>query len=172
MLLLANHQSFFDPVVVGMGMRRPLYALARATLWDSPVVGWLISSLNAIPVDQEASDIAGLRRCVEVLKDGHTMLLFPEGERTLSGDTGPFAAGTMLLLRRAKPTVIPVAIDGAYEVFSRRMRRPRLTGRMGVMFGEPIASERLLAMKGDEALAMLRETVEAMRLEVRRRLAE
>lgn len=170
-LLLVNHQSFYDPILMGMGVRRPFHALARATLWDQPVVGALCASLNSIPVDQEASDVKGLRRCIEVLRGNGTLMLFPEGERTLTGDIGPFAAGTMLLLRRAKPLVVPVAIEGAYDVFNRRMRRPRLTGRIGVMFGRPIKSETLLAMKSEEALDSLRTTVESMRQEVARRLA-
>ncbi len=170
-LLVANHQSYFDPILVGLGAHhRQAYAMARATLWDTPGLDKIITAMNAIPVAQGEGDIGSLRRCIEVLKTGHGLLIFPEGERTATGDTQPFATGTMLLIKRARPLVVPVAIEGAYEVFPRHAKWPRPGPRIGVMYGEPIPAQELIALKGDTPLELLRDRIDAMRATIRERI--
>jgi 1-acyl-sn-glycerol-3-phosphate acyltransferase len=172
LLVVSNHQSFFDPIIVGLGAhKRQFYALARSGLFKNKVLSWLIRSLNAVPVEQDGGDSRALRQCASVLKDGHALLVFPEGSRTLSGRVEPFAPGTMLLLKRAKPTVLPVALEGAYAVWPRGQTLPKLTGRIGVMYGEPIAADELLKMGSDEALQMLRQRIQTMQDDLAERLA-
>lgn len=171
-LLVSNHQSFLDPIIIGLPLsKRRFFALARKTLWDTKWVGWLITKLNAIPVDQEnPGDLKAMRACLDVLNRGEMLMLFPEGARTLTGQTESFATGMMLLIRRARPTVVPVALEGAYEAWPRTRKLPRPTGRIGVMFGEPVPAEELLSLKPEAALELLRQRVESMRLEVAARL--
>ena len=173
LLIVSNHQSFFDPIIVGLGShRRQFAAMARSTLFDHPVFAWLIRSLNAIPVVQGESDLKAIRQCVDVLKKNHALLIFPEGERCEDGVTHRFETGTMLLIKRAKPTILPVALDGAFDAYRRGQKRPKLRGRIGVLYGEPIPAQTLLAMKPEEALAYLQRTVEAMRHDLAERLAD
>ncbi len=171
-LLVANHQSFLDPVILGVaGHHRPFYAMARLTLFRHPLFRWLIRTLRAIPIDQEATDIGAVRRCVNVLREGRALLVFPEGGRTLDGRTAPFAAGTLVLIKRARPTVIPVAIEGAHNVWPQHRRLPRAFGRIGAMYGQPIGAETLLAMGTEGALKHLHREVETMRQKLAQRLS-
>jgi|SRR5690625_5302781 len=170
-LFLSNHQSFFDPILVGLGTyRRQFRAMARSTLFDHPLFAWLIRSLNAIPVTQGESDLKSMRKCIEVLKQGHALLVFPEGERTADGTTGEFASGTMLLIKRAKPTIIPVALEGAFDVWPRDRSKPKLRGRIAVMYGQPVTAEKILEMKPDKALVCLQNSVENMRKQIRQKI--
>jgi 1-acyl-sn-glycerol-3-phosphate acyltransferase len=170
-LFLANHQSFLDPIIVGLpSSHRQFHALARATLWDHGAVGRLISSLNAIPVDQDASDTKAIRACVDVLKAGHALLVFPEGARTLDGSVDDFAMGAGLIIRRAKPTIVPVAIEGAFEAWPRGRKLPRLTGRIAVMYGRPIAPDAYAGVKPETLLPDLRDQIESMRQDLARKL--
>lgn len=171
-LLVSNHQSFFDPIIVGLPLsRRRFYALARKTLWDSRWVGWLITRLNAIPVDQETpGDLKAMRACLDVLKRDQALVIYPEGARTMTGEVQPFQTGTMLLIKRARPMIVPVAIEGAFDAWPRTRKLPRPTGRIGVMYGDPIPADDLLAMKPDAALERLRGEVEAMRQRIAARL--
>jgi len=172
-LLISNHQSYFDPPLIGVASGfRPFRQMARATLFRNPLFAWLIRLMGSIPVDRGAADMASMRACIEVLNRGNGLLLFPEGTRTLDGKTGRFANGIMVLIRRAKPKILPVAIEGAFDVWPRGKPRPRLFGRIGVMLGEPIDAQTLLDMKPDEALAHLQNTIETMRLEIASRLAK
>ena len=170
-LLVSNHQSFLDPIAVGLGAHhRQFYAMARTTLWDTRWLGWLIGSLNAVPVDQGGSDVRAMRQCLGVLNQNHALLVFPEGARTMDGRTHPFQTGTMLLIKRARPIVVPVAIEGAYGIWRRGMRLPKLTGRVGVMYGSPIEPDELLSRTPREALDLLQARIEAMRKTIGRRM--
>ena len=172
-LLLSNHQSFLDPIIVGLGgHKRQFHPLARKTLWDSALYRALTVPMNPIPVDQEneAGDIKAMKACIEQLKNDQAVLVYPEGSRSDDGATGEFQPGTMLLIKRAKPTVIPVALEGSFDAWPKERKLPKLRGRIGCMYGDPIRSEDLLAMGNDAAIRHLRNTVEAMRLELRERL--
>ena len=170
-LLVSNHQSFLDPILVGLGVRRPFFALARSGLFDNALFGWLIRSLNAISVRQGAGDKSAMKTCIEVLRQGRTLLIFPEGARTLDGRAQPFNPGTMLMIRRARPLVVPVAIEGAFHAWPRNKARPHPFGRIYVQYGPPVAAETLIAMGPEAALLHLYDQVETMRLELSARMA-
>ncbi len=172
MLLVSNHQSFFDPIIVGLGLNaRPFFALARSTLWRNRPLGWMIASLNGIPIDRCEQDLGSLRRCLAVLGAGHRLLMFPEGTRTPDRAVRRLAPGLMLLIRRSQVPVVPVALEGAFDVWPRTRKLPRLTGRVAVMYGEPIPARTLVAMGPEAGLEHLRQTIETMRQELEERMA-
>lgn len=162
-LYVANHQSFWDPVIVAAAANpRAMFSMARSTLWDTKWVGWIISSLNAIPVEQGAGDIRSIRKCVAVLKAGESLVLYPEGARTEDGEVHEFAKGIMLLIKQGKPTVVPIGIQGAFEVWRRGQKLPKLTGNIRVAMGKPIPSQELVAVSADEAVKRLEDEVKAL----------
>ena len=170
-MLVSNHQSFFDPIIVGLGSsHRQFYALARATLFHNPLFAWHINSLNAIAVDQKSADTKAMRKCIEVLRQDHALLIFPEGSRTLDGKVQRFEPGTMLIIKRARPMILPVALEGAFDAYPRGSKRPRLFGRIGVMYGQPIPAEQLLELGPEKASEQLRDQIEQMRQELRKKL--
>lgn len=161
-LIVSNHQSFLDSIILGMATGwRPPWSLARKSLFK-PVLGWFFRSLNGIPVDRGHSDIASLRRCIEVLSEGASLAIFPEGTRTEDGSVGRFRAGLMLLVKRAKPVVVPLAITGSFEAWPRSRRLPHLFGRITARWGRPMSAEELLAMGDGEALKRIESLVRAM----------
>jgi 1-acyl-sn-glycerol-3-phosphate acyltransferase len=166
-LLVSNHQSFLDPIIIGLAAHhRQFSAMARSTLFLNPIFSWLIRSLNALPVAQGEGDLRAMRRCIDILKQGQALLVFPEGARCKDGHTADFQPGTMLLIKRAKPQVVPVALEGAFEVWPHFRSVPKAFGHIKVIYGEPIPAERLIAMTSQDATRYLRDTVEAMRLEL------
>ncbi|MEM6757458.1 MAG: lysophospholipid acyltransferase family protein [Planctomycetota bacterium] len=159
-LFAANHQSFIDPVLLGFGAsRRHFFSLGRASLYDQPWSAFMGRLTNSIPVEQGAGDVKAMKRCIEVLKQDQALMLFPEGARTPDGEVQTFETGTMLIVKRAKPAVIPVALDGPWDIWPRHRKWPRLTGRVGVMYGEPIPAETLTAMEPGAAMALIRQRV-------------
>ena len=170
-LFVANHQSFFDPVLIGVGAhKRNFFALGRSTLYDTKFTAIMGDLTNSIPVEQGAGDVKAIKKCVEVLKQDQALLIFPEGARTLDGKIHRFETGTMLIIKRAKPMVVPVAVDGLYDVWPRSRKLPRLRGRAGVMFGQPIPAQTLIDMPAAEAMSLLRERVLEMREQIDNRL--
>ena len=172
-LSLSNHQSFYDPIVIGFGAsKRHFYSLGRHTLYQTPIARLFERVANSIAVQQGAGDTKAMKKCIEVLKEGQALMLFPEGARTMTGNVEKFETGAMLIIKRAKPTVIPVAVEGVYDVWPRGQSKPKFTGRLGVMYGEPIPAADLTAMKPDDAMEMVRGRVDAMRHQVAERLGE
>lgn len=166
-LLVSNHQSHFDPPLVGgfITWRSTCY-LARDSLFKNPLFGRLIGALGSIPVSRGQADTAAIRAAIERLREGTALLLFPEGTRSATGELGTFKRGAALLLRRAKCPVIPVGVSGPLDAFPRHRVFPRLFGvRIAVAYGEPIDHAELMALGDDGALARLRDEIDALRLE-------
>lgn len=118
-IMASNHQSYFDPPLVGNASDRAMYFLARRSLLNVPVLGWLLPKLNVIPVDQEGVDRSALKGIIKVLKRGECALVFPEGARTLDGNLQPGQPGVGLIIARTLAPVVPVRIFGAHEALPR-----------------------------------------------------
>jgi 1-acyl-sn-glycerol-3-phosphate acyltransferase len=162
LLLLSNHQSMFDPVLVGLSSRRYLSYLARKNLFEQPVLAPLIRSLNAIPIDRNMGK-DGIQAVLDALGCGQAVLVFPEGERTHDGTVQPLKAGASLLIKRVSCPIIPVGIAGTFGAWSRFMKWPRPAplflpprpSTIAVSVGEPIDPARYATMKRDAMLADL-----------------
>lgn len=135
-ILASNHQSYFDPPLAGNASDRAIYFLARRSLLNVPVLGWLLPKLNVIPVDQEGVDRSALKGIIRVLKRGECALLFPEGSRTVDGKLQPAQPGVGLIIARTMAPVVPMRIFGAHEALPRSggFRFHPIT----VVVGEPI----------------------------------
>ena len=135
MLLLVNHQSNFDSLLVGLPLSRPVSFMARQTLFDLPVIGWFLRRTYVVPIDREAARGGAIRMLVELMQHGFLVGMFPEGTRTHDGALGEFKPGFLALVRRARLPIQPVGIAGAFESYPRgHWPRP---GRVRVVFGEP-----------------------------------
>lgn len=136
-LLVSNHQSFLDPVLIGMAVERRVNYLARSTLFDTPIFGPLIRGLGTIPLRRGSADGAALRAAMKVLKEGRPLLLFPEGTRTRDGNLGKFRSGAALMAVRCDVPVIPICVEGAFDAWSRDMILPR-PAPAAVVYGSPL----------------------------------
>jgi 1-acyl-sn-glycerol-3-phosphate acyltransferase len=118
-ILAMNHQSYLDPPLAGTTCDRAIYFLARRTLLDAPLLGWLLPKLNVIPVNQESVDRGAIKALIRVLKAGNGVLVFPEGSRTLDGKLQPAEAGLGLVIAKTLAPVVPMRIFGAHEALPR-----------------------------------------------------
>lgn len=133
-LIAVNHASFLDPLAVGSFFPGSIYYLARKTLFHG-FLAWLLPRLQALPVDQDNPEVSTLKRMVKVLKDGHKLLIFPEGERTWDGYLKTSGeAGVGFVAAKAGVPVLPVRIFGAYEAYPRGAKFPK-PGRVSVVPG-------------------------------------
>jgi 1-acyl-sn-glycerol-3-phosphate acyltransferase len=167
LLVASNHQSFFDPVLIGMAMPRQICYLARDTLFDVPGFGALIHAVGARPVRRGAVSAGTLKTVLGLLRAGEALLMFPEGTRTWDGSLGELSPGVAAIAVRSGVPVLPVCIEGAYRCWPRTRLLPRRSP-IAVAFGRPIGS----AGKTAEGLtARLREEMLESRAFLRERLA-
>ncbi len=153
-LVLANHQSFLDPLLVGLQLHRPISYLARDSLFRVPVIGWILRNTYVMPINREAASTASLRETIRRMQHGYLVGVFPEGTRTETGEVGPFKPGFVALIRRSKQPVYPVGIAGGFQALGRKSWFLRPT-RVRVVMGEPITPEQLEQYSGrdqDQAL--------------------
>jgi 1-acyl-sn-glycerol-3-phosphate acyltransferase len=144
-LLVANHQSMFDPVLVGLSSRRYLSYLARANLFTQPGIAPLIRSLNAIPIERTMGK-QGIQAVIDSLGHGRCVLMFPEGERTPTGEVLPLKPGVALLVKRVTCPIVPVGIAGCFQAWNRFMTLPKMSplllppgpNTIAITIGKPI----------------------------------
>jgi 1-acyl-sn-glycerol-3-phosphate acyltransferase len=162
-LIIANHQSFFDPLLIGVATTRELDFLARESLFDNPFFARLIRALNAVPIDQEGMSKEGIRSVLRRLEAGRAVVIFPEGTRTEDGKLQPLKPGIHLLLKRMQAPVIPIGIAGAFHAlpYWRKVPSPSplflpvRKSALAVAVGKPLDSLRLAKLSRPELLAEL-----------------
>lgn len=162
-LLVANHQSFLDPVIASLGLPRQVSPLARSDLFQGNAFTWLIRSVGALPVKRGVADTAAIKGAIRMLRAGEAVLLFPEGTRTHDGSLGTFRRGMCLIAARGNAPIVPVAIDGAFEAWPRDKKLFRFR-RIRVGYGEPV----FVRLKKGEDYRSISERVQGIILDVRR----
>ena len=137
-ILACNHSSFFDPPAIGCKIPRNLHYFARDSLFFWPL-GLLIGKLNSIPVNRGQLDLGTLRKVLRVLKNGHPILVFPEGTRSEDGKLQTPQKGLGLLVSKSSVSVIPARIYGTDKAFGKKHLFPRWGRRIYLNIGPEIS---------------------------------
>lgn len=127
-LLCSNHINALDPPVVGILAPRPVHFMAKAELFNVPLLKGILPGVNAFPVKRGLSDRDALRTAIKLLKSGEVVGLFPEGTRSKDGKLGKGFSGAGFFALRGEANVVPCAIIGPYKPFK----------KLKVVYGEPI----------------------------------
>jgi len=165
-LVCSNHQSYFDPPLVGLTCDRRMNYLARDSLLRIPGLKQLILFLDAIPIDREGGGLSGLKETLKRLKAGELVLIFPEGTRTYDGEVAPLKPGFIAVARRSRVPLVPVALDGAFQAWPRTSWFPRLT-RLAVVIGPPIPPDEVAELTDEDLLAELEQRILTCHTEAR-----
>lgn len=170
-IFVTNHQSHLDPPLIACGCPRQMRFLARKTLFDDGVFGWLIDSLGAIPIDRDGVGLEGIKQTLRTLKIGQAILVFPEGKRSSDGELQPFEPGIVTIAKRSKATIVPGAIEGAYDAFPRGQKFPKLFGRIHVHYDQPIPFDEYGDLSDEDLLALLDQRIRGAQAEILKRPA-
>jgi 1-acyl-sn-glycerol-3-phosphate acyltransferase len=139
-VIAGNHESYLDPLIIALGVRRRLHFMAKAELWRNKPLAWLVEQLQAFPVHRGTADRAAIQTASRLLEEGGQVGIFPQGTRHhASGEAGfeEGAGGAALIAQRTGSLIVPVGINGTDRVRpkgTRLIRFPKVT----VCFGEPI----------------------------------
>lgn len=155
-VLCANHRSNWDPPLLGIALERKVHYMAKAELFDVPVLGKAIAALGAFPVKRGGVSKESIRLSLSLLREGHVMGIFPEGSRHNAGGMGKKGAASLAL--KSGATVIPAAIIGNYKPF-----RP-----MKIVYGQPVDLSDFAEGGSDR----LEEATERIMSEIRKLVAQ
>ena len=153
LLVVSSHQSHLDPLLLGLATERRLSSLARSSLYHFKPFAAVITALDAVPIDRNASMVKTMKAVIGRLRDGRAVVIFPEGTRTATGRLGEIKSGFALLAKKAGVPVVPVAIVGAYECWPRSRLLPR-PGRIRLEFGRVIPAEEIARLDEREILEL------------------
>jgi 1-acyl-sn-glycerol-3-phosphate acyltransferase len=169
-ILVANHASYFDPLVLGSVIRfRPVRFMARSNLFRHGGLGWFLRHSLVVPIHRDRGDVGALRQGVGLLNAGAILGIFPEGTRTADGSLQKAKGGIGFLIARSGAPVVPVYIAGTYRAWPRHRRWPRLEP-LSVHIGRQISPDETASFGRDyaaiaervmAAIAALREDVDA-----------
>ena len=159
-IYMANHQSLFDIPALFLTLPGQARMLAKESLFKIPIFGWAIRLGGFISIDRK--DRSGAKQsfdsAVERLRSGTSALIFPEGTRSRDGRLAPFERGGLLLALKSGLPIVPVGIEGTFEVQPKGSFaiRPRT---IAVRYGEPIEVERYGIRDRAELTRKVREAV-------------
>lgn len=164
-IIVSNHVSFMDPPLVGIGFDEALYFLAKKSLFDHPIAGWIFRNWQAIPVDQDKPDPGSLKSMVRLLRAGKKVIIFPEGNRSEDGNLQRAEPGIGLVIAKAGVPVIPARVFGAFEALPRHKALPQ-PHPVTVVYGRPwhvdltsynVTGKELYRKLADEAMERIGE---------------
>ena len=155
-VLVCNHVSFVDWLVVASACKRPIRFVMYHGFFRAPLLGWFFRDAKAIPIAPAHESVSTMRaafdRIARELGEGELVCIFPEGKITATGELNPFKPGIEKIVQRTPVPVIPMALNGLWgSFFSRKdgpaMRRPfrRFWSRIELVVGEPVPPEQVKA---------------------------
>jgi len=170
-IIVSNHQSYLDPIILGLlAWHRTFRPIARSNLFRFRPLAWLIRLYGAIPIEQGKGDRAAIKTAIDEVSCGMMLIVYPEGGRTRDGTTRLLQRGFLLVCRKTRAPIVPVAIEGAFDVWPPGRLLPRPWGRIVVEAGELIPFEEIERLSDDVVLSRLHEWMETTRLRLREEL--
>lgn len=156
-VIVSNHISNWDPLVVGSSVDRQVHFMAKESLFKVPIVGFLLRKWGMFPVRRGVGDRNAIRVAQKLLEQGNVLGLFPEGHRSKTGELGPFYPGAVSFALKGDAQVIPVVVMGPYKFFT----------PLHVRIGEPIdlsiyKKEKISSTTLEEAANHIRSQIQSL----------
>ena len=159
-IFIANHQGFFDIFALNGFMPVQIRWVAKSGLFKIPFVGWSIAASGYVPVDRSnrKKSYQAFLATIEKLKAGNSIVIFPEGTRSVDGTIGPFKKGGLLLSVRSGAPLVPVTLLGTGNIIRKGsgIIRP---GPIQIIISPPIPSQTVADEKEENVLRTLRDII-------------
>ena len=166
-LLVCNHVSFVDALLIGGAVRRPIRFVMYYKIYRLPVLNFIFRTAGTIPIAGRHEDLQiyekAFQRISQYLKDGELVCIFPEGKLTADGEMNEFKSGVTRILEETPVPVIPMALQGLWgSFFSRDPNKGifhRIWSRVTLVAGPPLAVEQATPQALQEQVGALRGSV-------------
>lgn len=169
-LIVGNHVHNADPILMLSASPRPILWMAKAEVWELPILRWFASQAGAFPVNRGRPDRRAIKVAVDTIQEGLLVGMYPEGTRSVTGGLKEPHPGVGLVAVRAGAPIIPCVIVGSEELPLNGKKQTRKLGgypKVSVVFGRPF---RLMSHRPDGTRYTLEELSEAIMIELARLL--
>jgi 1-acyl-sn-glycerol-3-phosphate acyltransferase len=160
-ILIGNHYSYFDiPCIFVAVSSQPIRFMAKVSLFKIPIFGWAIGRAGFVPIDRKnrRTAVKSFDLAVQRIRKGNTVVVFPEEGRSRERTMRPFQRGGFLLALRSELPILPIAIDGTYDVYSANAKWIR-PGPVTIRVGTPIPTAGLTVRDKDRLLEESRQQI-------------
>ncbi len=159
-VICANHSSNIDPVIVAMVLGKNNYTrfMAKAPLFKIPIAGAILRKIEAIAADRDGKDVNALRLSMQALKEGHRLMLFPEGTRAGSDGDKEAKTGAVRMASKFNAPIIPIFISREKKIFR----------KYDVCVGQPYSVGKIPRDGYEQAAEELMEKIASLNPEVKR----
>ena len=155
-LILANHQTDWDQFFIGMAFRQPLYYLVSEDLFSGGLLSRIWQwAIGPIPIKKSTGDIRAVMNCMKVAKEGGTIAIFPEGNRTYSGVTEYISPAIVKMVKKMKLPIVFFRIEGGYGIQPRWSDVTR-KGKMRGYVSKVLEYEEYKSLSDDELTALVK----------------
>jgi 1-acyl-sn-glycerol-3-phosphate acyltransferase len=124
-LIVANHESYLDPFLFGIFIPFETRFVTTADVFTTPIMRFLLKGIGTFPMRRHRQDLKSIRTMIRMVNKGEIVGIFPEGGRSIDGSPLPILTETLKLIQRCKVPILPVHLDGAYEIWPRWDSRRR-----------------------------------------------
>lgn len=140
-IIVANHSSLLDPIILGVSIKHKIIFVAAAYLFEIHWLGYLLRKANSIPVQRE-NDIKAIKQSLKILQRGGVLGIFPEGGVDRQKDDLPIKAGAAYLATKVGVPIVPIRIKGADKALPRGAKFIRSLNKIEVKIKKPIYCSR------------------------------
>ncbi|PFA23019.1 MULTISPECIES: lysophospholipid acyltransferase family protein [Bacillus cereus group] len=161
-LVVSNHQSNMDiPVLLGY-LNKPIGFVSKAEIKKFPLVPTWMELMNCVFMDRSnrRQSLQAIKDGIELLKNGHSIVIFPEGTRSKGGEMGEFKAGSFHLAIKAGVAILPVTLEGTYKMFEENGNRMK-PAQATVTISKPITPEQYASMDVKELTQYTQDIIAA-----------
>lgn len=157
---VANHQGNFDIFALLSVVDRPIGFIAKKEINKLPIVPWWMNEMKCVFIDREniRESLKAINQGAENLKNGNSMVIFPEGTRSKSSELGEFKKGSLKMASKANVPIVPVALEGSYKILEENNGRLE-KGTIKVVFGKPIYIDQISKEEQKELAELVRNEI-------------
>jgi 1-acyl-sn-glycerol-3-phosphate acyltransferase len=162
-ILVGNHYSYLDIPCIFAAIPQPIRFMAKISLFKIPIFGWSIARAGFIPIDRKnrRTAVKSFDLAADRIRKGNTIVIFPEEGRSRAKEMRPFQRGAFLLALKSEQPIVPIAVDGTYEVFP-AVRWQVTPGVVTIKVGTPIPTAGLTLRDKDRLLTESRDQIHRM----------
>ena len=138
-IFMSNHQGYYDIFALLGYLPFQFGWLAKKELFSIPFFGWVMAAAGYIKIDREGTreTVEAMNRAADKIREGRSVVIFPEGSRSPNGCIQPFKKGGFTLAIKAKVPIVPITITGSYGIMAKGQSSPK-PGEIRIEIGQPI----------------------------------